>query len=593
MKDLLKIIRYTKSLWRYYTIISFFVVVTALLGLVSPFLTKGIVDGIVANLTGQPANVKVLIIFVLLMLASSLLTTVLSNINGYYGDRMSARINSLLSERYYKHLLDLPISYYDNELTGKITARLERSINTIANLMQAFANNFSQTVLTVLFTLVVIAFYSWPVAILLAILFPIYIWLTRKSSIVWQKQQKGINKDVDVANGRFIESVSQIRVVKSFATELRELKFFTGKRQSIEQKTKVQSKRWHWYDTARRTALSVIFFAIYGIIFYQAYTKQISIGTMTLLIQLTTQAQFPLFGMSFLIDNLQRAIADSRDYFAVMAVEPEIVDIANANHLQVKRGDIEYKNLDFSYKAGQKILTNINLNVAPGSKLALVGESGEGKTTIANLLLRFYEPSEGSILIDGQDISQVSQKSLREAIGVVFQDPALFSGTVRDNIVYSKPKASSDQMKQAAQAANAHDFIMKLPKGYDTEIGERGVKLSGGQKQRIAIARAILKNSPILILDEATSSLDSKAERDVQEALDHLMEGRTTIIIAHRLSTIAAVDKIAAISGGKIVEFGSPAELAHKPNGVYAELLQLQSDANNRALLSKYQLAKN
>ena len=236
------------------------------------------------------------------------------------------------------------------------------------------------------------------------------------------------------------------------------------------------------------------------------------------------------------------------------------------------------------------MLKDVSFVIEPNSKVALVGESGEGKTTIANLILRFYEASGGSILVDDQDITNLKQKSLRDYIGVVFQDPALFSGTVRENISYSNPSASEKKIIEAAKLANAYDFINDLPKGLDTQIGERGVKLSGGQKQRLAIARAILKSAPILILDEATSSLDSKAEHEVQQALERLMANRTTIIIAHRLSTIASVDKIIGLKNGKVVEEGTPEELS-KANGIYAELLALQRPTEmNKVRLKTYEI---
>lgn len=592
MKDFFKIIRYTQKLWRYYAAISFFVLIISSLSLANPFFTKFVVDGIVAHLSGHAVDTNRLVLFVVLMVVFSLAATLLANLNGYLGDILSVKVNTLLSERYFKHLLRLPIGFYDNQITGKITARLERSIATIANLIQGLANNFSQIILTTVFTLVVIAIYSWPIAILLALMFPTYVWLTRKSSRAWQAKQAKINRDIDYANGRFIEAIGQIRVIKSFVTELRELNIFRTKRRSIEAKTHIQSRRWHLFDIARRGVLNIVFFMIYAIIFYQTFKHSITLGTMTLLLQLTTQAQAPLFGMSFLIDNLQRAIADSRDYFSVMGTEPTIIDQPNAQHLKISKSLIEYKNVDFSYSGSRPVLNNISFRIAPNSKVALIGESGEGKTTISNLLLRFYEPTGGKILIDGVDIKSVTQESLRENIGVVFQDPALFSGTVAENISYGQPDAGEKAMIAAAKAANAHDFILQLAKGYDSQIGERGIKLSGGQKQRIAIARAILKNPPILILDEATSSLDSKAEHEVQKALDNLMSHRTTMIIAHRLSTIAQVDTIIAIKGGRIVEIGSPVELA-TAGGVYAELLKLQTDMTpNIALLKKYQLAK-
>lgn len=527
------------------------------------------------------------------MLLANIVGTLLSNLNGYLGDNMAAKLNSLLSERYFEHLMSLPISYYDNELTGKITARLERSIATISTLMQALSNNFVQFFLTTAITLVVIAIYSWPVALLLVVIFPTYIWITHLSSKSWQKSQEGINKDLDVANGRFVESITQVRVVKSFVTELREVNFFKGRRRSIESQTKRQSKKWHKYDIIRRLILDLIFFGIYLVIIGQAFMGQYGLGTVVLLITLVLQAQLPLFGSSFIIDSLQRASAGSKDYFEIMNTKASIVDSDDARALKVDEGKVEYRTVDFSYQQGSSVLKDISFTIEPGKKLALVGESGEGKSTLANLLLRFYELNSGYIYIDGQDISSVTQRSLRDAIGVVFQDPLLFSGTVRENIAYANVKVAEKQIIEAAKAANAYDFIKKLPDGLDTEIGERGVKLSGGQKQRIAIARAILKNPRILILDEATSSLDSKAEHEVQIALERLMRDRTTMIIAHRLSTISGVDTIVGLKNGRVAEIGSPDELALK-KGIYAELLKLQTlsqTEEGRAKLKRYDLS--
>jgi ATP-binding cassette subfamily B protein len=459
--------------------------------------------------------------------------------------------------------------------------------------MQTLSNNFVQFFLTTAITLVVIAIYSWPVALLLIIIFPTYIWITHLSSKSWQKSQEGINKDLDAANGRFVESIAQVRVVKSFVSESRELNFFGLRRKSIERQTKKQSAKWHRYDVIRRIILNLVFFFIYFVIIYQAYQGRYGLGTVVLLITLVLQAEFPLFGSSFIIDALQRASAGSKDYFEVMNTSADIIDQEGAKKIKVKDGKVEYNSVDFYYNKGSNVLKDISFIIEPGQKLALVGESGEGKSTIANLLLRFYEAQSGTILIDGQDINLVTQNSLRSAIGVVFQEPLLFSGTVRENIAYSNPNIKESEIVSAAKSANAYDFIKKLPKGLDTEIGERGVKLSGGQKQRIAIARAIIKNPKILILDEATSSLDSKAEAEVQQALERLMKDRTTLIIAHRLSTIANVDTVVGIKGGKVIEIGSPAELA-KAKGIYAELLKLQGLAKTeegKAKLKKYDMA--
>jgi ATP-binding cassette subfamily B protein len=527
-----------------------------------------------------------------LILIVSVATTLISNIQGYIGDRLGAKLNSLLSERYYGHILKLPLEYYDNEVAGKITSRLERSIVTISNLMNAFANNFIGFFLTAAITLIVLAFYALPVALLLGALFPFYIWLTTLSSKAWQAKQQGINADTDVNNGRFVESISQIRAVKSFVTEAVELRFFLGKRRAIERQTKAQSIGWHWFDIARRLGLNLIFFGIYAYIVIQTVGGHYTLGELTLLLQLVTQAQFPLFASSFIVDSVQRASAGSKDFFAVMAVEPSIQDEPGSQTLQVPHGRIEYRGVNFAYASGEQVLHDISFTIEPGTKLALVGESGQGKTTISNLLLRFYGLGSGHILIDGIDIASVTQESLRRNIAVVFQEPALFSGTVKDNIAYGMPKATIEDIQAAATAANANGFIERLPQSYDTQIGERGVKLSGGQKQRLAIARAILKNAPILVLDEATSSLDSKAEHEVHQALEVLMKGRTTLIIAHRLSTIASVDCIVGLKSGRVIETGTPRELA-AADGIYHELLQLQNPTEaNEAKLKAYDIAR-
>jgi ATP-binding cassette subfamily B protein len=255
----------------------------------------------------------------------------------------------------------------------------------------------------------------------------------------------------------------------------------------------------------------------------------------------------------------------------------------------VTRGKVEYRDVDFRYdEDGKQVLRDVSFTIEPGTKLALVGESGGGKTTISNLLMSLYEPNSGQVCIDGQDLATRSRGSVRAQVATVFQDAALFSGTIRENIAYANPDASMEEIEEAARSANAEGFIKKFPNGYDTEIGERGIKLSGGQKQRLSIARALLKNAPILILDEATSSLDSRAERDVQVALDRLMKNRTTLIIAHRLSTIAGVDRIVTLKDGRVDEVGSPQELA-TTGGIYAQLLELQLGATKTA---KKQLAK-
>jgi ATP-binding cassette subfamily B protein len=502
-------------------------------------------------------------------------STLLNNVGGYVGDQMYVRLHKTLSERYYQHILSLPQQFFDTELTGKIISRLNRSINQIASFMQMMSNNFLQFIFSTIFSLIVITFYSWQVAVLLFALYPIFIFMTVRTSNTWQKYQKQKNEHIDVAHGRFAEAIGQVKVVKSYNQEPRELKFFGSHLTKVVGINKPQSIYWHKNDVKRRLVLNTIFFGVYGFIFVQAAQGVLTPGEAVALILYAMNIRIPIFTISFLVENTQRAVADSKDYFEIMELKPSITDKPGAVPLVVSDGVIRFDNVSFAYDK-KPVLKHIHFAVGPDAKVALVGESGEGKTTITNLLMRLYEPQGGSIAIDNQDIATVTQHSLHDAIGVVFQDPALFSGTIKENIAYANPKATTKEIEVAARAANAEEFIAKLEKGYDTEIGERGLKLSGGQKQRIAIARAILKNAPILILDEATSSLDSRSEAMVQEALERLMQKRTTIIIAHRLSTIQSVDKIITVKNGQIDEIGTPRQLAGT-NGIYAQLLALQS----------------
>lgn len=591
MKQISRIVRFTSELWKYYVLISVFSILVALMTQLQPLFTKGAIDQITKLLSGGKADVTLVALFAGAIFLSDIGQTFLSNIGGYFGDMLSINMRRLMSRRYYEHLLSLPQSYFDKEISGKIINRMNRGIDQISDFIQMMSNNFLQFIFSTVFSLLIVAYYSWPVALMLLMLYPIFIVLTFRTSNKWQIYQHKINEQQDIASGRFAEAISQVKVVKSYIQEARELLFFKKRLDNAVNTVKPQSQLWHRQDVKRRLVLNVIFLGVFVYTFVETARGHYSLGTMVLLVQYAMLIRLPIFSISFLIDQTQRAIANTKDYFEVMDVKPDIADKPDAQKLIITKGVIVFDGISFAYDH-KLVLDNISFTLKPDYKTALVGESGEGKTTITNLLMRLYEPKSGSICIDGQDISNVTQSSLRDKIGVVFQEPALFSGTIKENISYSNPKAGDQEIINAAKAANAHKFITKLENGYDTEIGERGLKLSGGEKQRIAIARAILKDAPILILDEATSSLDSRSEAEVQNALKELMKGRTTLIIAHRLSTISQVDQIITLSGGKVQETGSPANLA-KSGGIYDKLLTLQKGQTESAKkkLKAYELA--
>lgn len=591
MKQIGRIFKFAGHLWPYYLGVSLGSVLLALMSQAQPLLTKMAIDRLPTVVGGQHDLMPVLLI-VLALFATDVGATLVSNIAGYYGDILATKLRFFLSTKYYEHLLTLSQRYYSTELTGKIISRLNRSIYGLTNFVNMFANNFLQFILTTVFTLIIVARYSWIVALLFASLYPIFLWLTSRTSKKWQEYQKEINESYDVGSGRFAEVIGQIKVAKSYTSERSEANFFARMMRKTVKTTYPQSRLWHKEDIYRRLILNLIFGAVYVYIFWEAVNGRFTVGETVLLIQYGALIRLPIFSMSWLVDNTQRAIADSKDFFEAMAEKPDVTDMPNAKTLKINKGEVAFTNVSFAYEEDQPVLKNVSFTRKPGSKVALVGESGEGKTTITNLLLRLYDPQAGEISIDGTNIANVTQKSLRQNIAVVFQEATLFSGTVKENIAYGRPGASLKDIRAAAKAANALGFVEKLPQGLDTLVGERGIKLSGGQKQRIAIARALLKDAPILILDEATSSLDSKSENEVQEALEKLMKGRTTLIIAHRLSTIAGVDQIITLNKGRVDEIGTPAELS-KTKGIYAQLLGLQNktDASTKKKLKEYEIA--
>lgn len=587
MKQIRALFRYTSGLRPLMVIIAIAGVLTALLNLATPFVMKLATDWIVSIAAGNETfSMTPLLWLIGALVGLSFIGVAINDFGGHIGDMLAIRAREQLSRRYYEHLLTLPQKYFDNEITGKIINRLSRAIVASTNFFQFFANNLLSMLLTIGITIALLLFYSWPLGLLFALLIPANLYLTSLTSKKWQALETEINKDFDIASGRFTEVVGQPRLIKSFQSEVRELKLFTDRFTNMIGLTRKQSRWWHSMNALRGVVFGGIFAAMYGILFYQTATGKISVGDMVFLLTLVQQVAFPMRSLSFFVDSYQRAVANSKDYIEAMNEIPE--EESSNKKLNVKKYDVAFDDVSFAYEGGEKVLRNVSFAIPAGQKLALVSESGGGKTTISNLLMRLYEPSGGMVKIGGENIADVSRASIRSNIATVFQEPALFSGTIRENIAYAKPGASSEEIEKAAKAANAHGFISKLKDGYDSEIGERGIKLSGGQKQRIAIARAILKDAPILILDEATSALDSKAEHEVQQALERLMKNRTTLIIAHRLSTIASVDEIVTLRDGRVDETGSPSELAQS-GGIYSELLQLQIGSSEKA---KEQLEK-
>jgi len=489
---------------------------------------------------------------------------------------VSERALADLRKKLYQKIIWLPLSFFDNRRVGELMSRITADVAILLDLFSLTVAEFLRQILTLVLGTVIIFFFApkltgfmlltFPVLVLLALVFGKYI---RKLSRQTQDHLAQANIVVE-------ESLQSISVVKAFTNENFETNRYANVLMSVVN-VAIRTSRY------RGLFISFIILAVFGGIvavgWYGAFLVQsheMTVGELFSFVLYTPFIGFSIAGLGDIYSQLQRSIGASERLLEILKEKDEAEEI---DFPPVKlQGKIEFDNVSFAYPTRKdfQVLKELNFQVEPGEKVALVGQSGSGKSTIINLLLRFYAVEDGAIKVDGESIQEFNLTAYRKNLGIVPQEVILFGGTIRENISYGKPAATFEEIKDAARQANALDFIESFPDGFNTLVGERGVKLSGGQRQRVAIARAILKNPSILILDEATSSLDAQSEVLVQQALEKLMEGRTTIVIAHRLSTIKKVDRIFVIQEGRLAEMGSHLELSALSNGIYRNLLTLQ-----------------
>jgi len=588
MKNILKIINIAKPLWGLVSTIALLILFGSALELIAPILSKFIVDEIVAQIQDKSGNLQTLITLIGLAFATSLLGIIISGISNRLGDHFSGKLRKFLTEKFYDKVLTLPQSYFDSEVSGKILNQLSRAISSIQNFSVNSTNFILPTILQSVFTIAVLAYYNLQISFFLFMLFPIYLYVSYIENKKWGELEVEKNKIEDKYRSRIYEVIGNIKLVKSFMTEKRELKDASVKLERSNRIYAKQSQMYHLFDFVRNFSLTIILLIINIFAFYHTFRGAITLGTLVLIIQMINQARRPLFAMSFIFNGIQMAEAGSKEYFEVLSL-PSAENFREDEKLtKLAKPEIAFKNVSFKYEKSEIVLKDVSFRISPLEKLALVGESGAGKTTIVNLICKFYEPTGGEIYLSGKPYKKLAHNAIRNNIALVFQENELFSSTIRENVAYGRKQFTEKQIIEALKKANAYDFVKKLPKGLDSEIGERGVRLSGGQKQRIQIARAILKDAPILILDEATSSLDAKSEKEVHAALENLMEGKTVIIIAHRFSTIQNVNKILVIDNKGVADSGAPQELAKRP-GIYSDLLQFQIEGNKN-LLEKFEI---
>ena len=546
----------------------------SLIAIVYPMVTREMLNDLIPN-----KKYQMIIIFGICLLALYFVRMLLNFFIQYYGHVMGVRMQSQMRSDMFNHLEKLPYSFYDSHETGKIMSRMTNDLMDISELAHHGPENViisSISVITAFIYLSTINIYlTLIIFVCVPFLLMISMFLRKKMRAAFKKSRQSIAQ----INASLEGSISGIRVTKAFTNaEKEQEKFEDGNRAFVSARKEAYRAMGQFHSsTSFITDVFNVIVLIAGGLFL--YNGEINFADYSAFVVSVGMFISPVMTLINFMEQFQNGVTGFERFIEIIDTEPERDD-SGATDAGILEGKIELRNVTYSYDGASEVLKNVSLTVEKGKTYALVGPSGGGKTTICHLIPHFYRIQEGKIFIDGKDINTMTNESLRKNIGIVQQDIYLFNSTIKENILYGRLDATDDEVIEAAKRANIHDYIMSLENGYDTEIGERGVRLSGGQKQRLSIARVFLKNPPILILDEATSALDNTTEIYIQQALDELCRGRTTIVVAHRLSTIKNADEIAVVSAGEIVECGTHDELIKK-DGEYASLYNLQFRANS------------
>lgn len=572
-ENLKKMISYYKPYKRVFFIDMFFAIMASAIALVIPLVVRYVASN-VGKMDAKDA-VKQLIIIAIVVGALILFQCYCNYYIANYGHVMGANIEYDMRAEIFAHFQKMPFSFFDDQKVGQLMSRITSDLFDITELLHHGPENLTISFIKILGALAILISINAKLALAAFVLVPfmiVYAYFFNKK----MKQTFRMNRiKIAAINEQIEDNLSGIRVVKSFANEELENKKFKIGNDGFLQAKKNNYKYMGGYNsglTAFTTTINLLVIIVGGVMIIKNMVGVTDLLTFLLYINIFTD---PVKTLIDFAEQFQNGYSGYERFRQILTLEPEIQDKEDAVDMNNVKGRITFEDVSFRYNDNEhRVLKHINLDVKAGSYIALVGSSGAGKTTLCNLIPRFYEVSDGKIMIDGTDIRDVKLKSLRDNIGMVQQDVYLFAGTIFENIRYGRPDATREEVIEAAKEANAYDFIMSLPNGFDTDIGQRGIKLSGGQKQRLSIARVFLKNPPILIFDEATSALDNESEKIVQQSMEKLAKNRTTLVIAHRLSTIRNAEKILVLTENGIEEEGTHRELIEK-HGIYYELYKM------------------
>jgi ATP-binding cassette subfamily B protein len=575
--SLFRLVRFSKNRWGVITLGFLLTVASTAAGLIWPYLTMPLMDQVlIPHQNNKPVNFGLVPWYLGAMGASAVLAWLLSWWRTWVLAWASERVAADLRNATYAHLQRLSLEFFGGKRTGDLMSRIGSDTDRICNFLSINLLDFATDVLMIGGTVIVLVAIDWRLAVVTLLPFPVIAWLVFQVRDVLRRGFQRGNRAWAEMVSVLADTIPGIRVVKAFAQEQREIDRFKRSNDHVLSANDRVNATWSFFGPMITLLTQAGLLVIWAFGSWRAYGHHIDVGVLTAFLTYIGRFYTRLESMSRMVQATQRAGASAARIFEILDRVPSVAEPANPVRPGRLRGAIELWGVGFRY-GNRAILHDVSLSIRPGELIGLVGPSGAGKSTLVNLVCRFYDVTEGAIRVDGTDIRQFPVEEYRRHIGIVLQEPFLFFGTIAENIAYGRPDASRAEIVSAARAARAHEFILRLPDGYDSLVGERGQSLSGGERQRISIARALLIDPRILILDEATSSVDTETEREIQEALDNLIRGRTTIAIAHRLSTLRKADRLVVLERGRIAEVGHHHDLLQKP-GAYARLHKAQAE---------------